>query len=268
MHQAGIATIRAYMDHCKQPGMTAARVANGIKSLEGLTFPPEKWQEYAVPAANAQCETLEAMRKLQTELQAREDEAARLEAQRVEQARVQAELDRQRAELARQAAELAAQRAESERLERLAYAHRATVSDDLRQVALSGFAQVVDGPKPAALDWTDEDPDAAASQPAQPAPETVDPDLTLAADIVGPRPVFDGSGAFGVVAIDAAQSVAAPAESDEDRAFRRMLTLCREALEMLGDEGNLCHFTDAHALALRQAVDAFAVQGQRVEVRA
>lgn len=181
IHQAGIATIRAYLDHCRKPGMTAERVANGIASLAALTFPPEKWQEYAVPAANAQCETLEAMRTLQAELQAREDEAARLEAQRQEQARVQALLDAQRAELAKQAAELAAQRAESERLERLADenrkrlaidAHRAAVGDDLLKVALM--------PNPA-LAWTDEDPDAAASQPAQPAPETVDPDLVLAA---------------------------------------------------------------------------------------
>jgi len=252
MHQAGIATIRAYLEHCRQPGMTAARVANGIASLAALTFPPEKWQEYAVPAANAQCETLEAMRKLQAELQAREDEAARLEAQRIEQARVQAELDAQRAELARQAAELAAQRAESERLERLADenrkrlaadAHRAAVRDDLLKVALL--------PNPAHA-WADADPDAATSQPTQAAPETVDPDLVLAA--------ADETPAAPVTGISASEPTLTVTQIN-DRI--KPLRLDAAGIELLGfarqqRPGPATHFLASDWPALRAAIIAHA----------
>lgn len=130
-HQAGIATIRAYLTRCQAADMTSERVANGIAALMGMEFSAAEWQEFAVPAASAQCETIEAMRTLQAQLLGREQEAARLELQRQEQARMQAELEAERqriaaelAEVRRQAAELAAQRAESERLDKLAEAKR------------------------------------------------------------------------------------------------------------------------------------------------
>lgn len=130
-HRSGIANIRCYLDRCQGPGMTADRIQKGIDMLKAATFGPE-WEEFAVPAANAQCETLEAMRLLHADVLAREQAAAAAEAQRVENARVAAELaeqlrqlQAQRAEVHRQAIELAAQRAESERLEREAEARRA-----------------------------------------------------------------------------------------------------------------------------------------------
>jgi hypothetical protein len=205
-HQSRIATIRAYLDRCRAPGMTSERVANGIKALAALTFPQETWQDFAVPAANAQCETLEAMRTLQVELLTKEQEAAKLEEQRQEVARAQAALEAQRVELARQAAELAAQRAESERLEALAVERRTAearriLEDQAREAQQAAALRAMQAAalramqeaaelqraaaferhKPPAKDWTDHDPDAAASQPAQPAPETVDPDLVLQA---------------------------------------------------------------------------------------
>jgi hypothetical protein len=103
-HQAGIAKIGAYLNRCQEPGITADRISVGIGMLEGVTFGPE-WQEFAVPAASAQCETLEAMRKLHAAAVEREAEAARLEAQRIENERVAAEQAAQQAELDRQAAE-------------------------------------------------------------------------------------------------------------------------------------------------------------------
>lgn len=102
-HQAGVDKIRGYLVRCQGADMTADRIGIGIGMLEGVTFGPE-WQEFAVPAANALCETLEAMRTLHAHAVEREAAAALLEAQRVERETEQA---RQAAENARLAAELA-----------------------------------------------------------------------------------------------------------------------------------------------------------------
>lgn len=130
-HHAGIAQIRGWLARCTGQGMTADRIQTGIHMLKTMQFPTETWEEFAVPAAHAQCETLEAMRLLHAETLAREQAAAAAEAQRVENARVAAELAEQRrklelaaAEVQRQANELTAQRAEAERLEREAEARR------------------------------------------------------------------------------------------------------------------------------------------------
>lgn len=105
----GVAGIRAYLGRAQTAAdMTAERVGNGIKMLEGMTFAPADWLD-PVAAANAQCETLEGLRTLQATLKAREEEAARLEAQRQQQ-------EAERAELERQAA---AMRAEQARIARL-----------------------------------------------------------------------------------------------------------------------------------------------------
>lgn len=126
-HRERLAKIPAYLTHCQQYGMTAARIASGIAMLEKVTFGPD-WQEFAVSAANAQCETLEAMRALHAQAvereaealrqeQQRQAEADRLEAQRVEQERVAAELAEQRRRLTEMQAELD-RRAEQETLRR------------------------------------------------------------------------------------------------------------------------------------------------------
>ena len=105
----GVAGIRAYLGRAQTAAdMTAERVGNGIKMLEGMTFAADDWLD-PVAAANAQCETLEGLRTLQATLKAREEEAARLEAQRQQQ-------EAERAELERQAA---AMRAEQARIARL-----------------------------------------------------------------------------------------------------------------------------------------------------
>ena len=106
-HQAKIATIKSFLGRCQ--GLPAARIALGIEQLQGQAYSADDWQEFAVPAANAQCETLEAMRTLHAQTVEREADAARLKLQRADQARVAAEqadafrqLAEQRAELARQ----------------------------------------------------------------------------------------------------------------------------------------------------------------------
>lgn len=118
--EAKIANIRAFL--AKARGLPSDRIAKGIEILQGMSFPAEAWAEFAVPAANAQCETVEAMSKLREETVAAELEAQRIEAQRIENERIAAEqaerqkaLDAQAAELKRQQEELAAQRAEADR---------------------------------------------------------------------------------------------------------------------------------------------------------
>lgn len=81
-HRTNIAAIRVYVDRASAPGMTAERIARGIAQLESLQTPTtETWEEFAVPAANAICETLEKMRALHAK--ALSDEAAAAEAERV-----------------------------------------------------------------------------------------------------------------------------------------------------------------------------------------
>lgn len=115
-HEAFIATIRAYLTHCQQPGMTSARIEAGMKALQAVTIGPER-EEYAVPAANAQCETLEAMRVLHAQTLGREQEAER-QARIAEENRLQAEANaREAARIAAEAEELRRRAAELQRLE-------------------------------------------------------------------------------------------------------------------------------------------------------
>lgn len=98
-HRAGIAGIRRFLDRCQEPGMTAARIANGIDALAAAVVDASKWEDYADEAANAQRETLEGMRTLHAQVAEHEAEAARLEAQRIEQERKAAELAAQQADM-------------------------------------------------------------------------------------------------------------------------------------------------------------------------
>ena len=130
--QAGIAQIRSFLTRCHQPYVTADRVSNGINMLTAISLGPD-WQEFAVPAENARCETLEAMRIIHAQLVEREAEAVRLETQRVEQ-------ERQAAEQASIAAEQAARQAELDRQqEKLEALHKASLEAEMarQQAALA-----------------------------------------------------------------------------------------------------------------------------------
>lgn len=154
-HQARLDTIGAYLTHCQQPGMTAKRIEDGITKLAAAKFGPD-WQEFAVPAADLQCKTLEAMRALHARAVEREaeairqqEEAARLEAQRIENERVAAELAEDRRRLAAQQAELD-RRAEQETQERRA--REAAEADRQRiQAEELAAAKVVTDSTPAAI---------------------------------------------------------------------------------------------------------------------
>ena len=150
-HQTAIAVIRAFGAHCQQPGITAQRIQDGIAILAEQSYSAEHWQEFAVPAANAQCETLETMRVLHAQAVEREAEAARLEAQRVEQERIAAELaaeqERQRIEQARIAADQAEQqrRLDAQAAELKANADRIAAHqrriDEIKQAATGHIGQ-------------------------------------------------------------------------------------------------------------------------------
>lgn len=135
--QAGIDAIRSYVE--RAAGLPAERIAKGIAQLEAMTFPAEAWAEFAVPAANAQCETLERLRGLHAQaLQAEADkaEAERLRAEHAAQAAElaalrKAEAERKAAEDAARAAELA----EAKRQEAALEAERDAAEDAARAVA-------------------------------------------------------------------------------------------------------------------------------------
>ena len=147
-HSESIDLIRYYLMRAGQPDMTAERLAVGIAVLEEQTYPAEQWEEFHAQAEAAHAETLDGMRRIHAQIVARDAEAARQEAIRLENQRVAAELatERQRiaeetaalrlqqeaqaADLKRQADELAAQRAASERLEILAEARRQAAVDE------------------------------------------------------------------------------------------------------------------------------------------
>lgn len=131
-HQARIDIIRSYLGHAQQPGMTAERIAGGMTVLAAQTFPKSEWEEFDVQAANAQCETLEAMRVLHAQVLGREQEAARQEAIRLENER-QAEINRLERE--RIAAELAEIRRATEALEAQQAAARKAAEDKARAEA-------------------------------------------------------------------------------------------------------------------------------------
>lgn len=141
-HQAGIQRIRGYA--AQGAGKTSDRIAAGIAFVEGLAFGAE-WEEFAVPAANAQCETLEALRALLRITKEREDEAAERERQRIEYARIAEE---QRVEAQRLADERSALEAERRKIAEAQVASAAPATQFDRDLQRESPRQVA-APEPA-----------------------------------------------------------------------------------------------------------------------
>lgn len=128
--RAKIDAIRACV--AKSQGLPSERISNGIAQVESIVTDEATWAEFAEEAAQAKSMTLAAMLNLRDSAKAREEEAARVEAQRLENERIAAEqraaaeaIAAQQRALAEQAAALAAQqkaiddaKAEAERKER------------------------------------------------------------------------------------------------------------------------------------------------------
>ena len=113
-HQDNLGLLRSYLQRAQHPDMTAERIAVGIEHLASQSTGPE-WEEFTGPALAAQIETLQGMHTLHAQAVAREAEAARLELQRAENARVAAELAAERKRLADEAAAVKAQALELQR---------------------------------------------------------------------------------------------------------------------------------------------------------
>lgn len=133
----GVAGIRAYLSRAQTAAdMTAERVGNGIKMLEAMTFAADDWLD-PVAAANAQCETLEGLRTLQATLKAREEEAARLEAQRQQQEAERAELERQAAAMRAEQARIARLQAMIAEIRAAATGHEKATAADLYEARIA-----------------------------------------------------------------------------------------------------------------------------------
>lgn len=116
-HEDGISTLAGYV--AKAQGKTAAELARGIAFVEGIRIDPAHWEEFTERATTTLAATLQSLRDLYAATLEREQEAARVTAQRIENERIAAELAAQRAELARQQAEVD-RRAEEQRQAELA----------------------------------------------------------------------------------------------------------------------------------------------------
>ena len=159
-HAARLATIAGYVEHCRAPDMTAARIGKGIDILTA-TDVADADNARAVQLADAKCRALDAMWTLHAQATAREAEAARQEAIRAENERVAAENAREAARIAeeaaairREAAALEAARAESARLEALAVANREYLAREAEELARARATLTVGNPADAVVTGT------------------------------------------------------------------------------------------------------------------
>jgi len=116
-HEDGISTLAGYV--AKAQGKTSVELACGIAFVEGISVDQSHWEEFTERAQTTLAATLKSLRDLHAVTLEREQEAARVVAQRLENERIAAELAAQRAELARQQAEID-RRAEEQRQAELA----------------------------------------------------------------------------------------------------------------------------------------------------
>jgi hypothetical protein len=141
-HRAGIAVLQSFV--AAAHGKTAEQIRSDIGILQGLSFGDE-WDEFAAEAAQARGTAVKALAELHTIARERESEAVRIEAQRLEQARVAAEqaerqrqLDEQDAAIKRRADELYArlQDAQSSKAHEDAFARAVTIGQGvIRSIA-------------------------------------------------------------------------------------------------------------------------------------
>lgn len=118
-HELTLETLRGYAEEAK--GKHSAAIRRGIDALTELPIAPEVWEEFYDRAVDTKAATIAALWRLHDEAKQREEEAARaaaeaerVEAQRIENERIAAELAAQRAEIERQAADLRRQQEEAQ----------------------------------------------------------------------------------------------------------------------------------------------------------
>lgn len=157
VHTDGIAKIAGYVAQAAE--LSAVRIGAGIAFLERMEC--AGFEEFTDEACATRDRSIAALRTMQIKAQAREDEAARLEGERVEQARIAAEqaetarqLKAQQDELARQQAELAESQAklareEEARAQRLAQEEAARAEQERQQAAATVTPAATPAPSPA-----------------------------------------------------------------------------------------------------------------------
>lgn len=133
-HQTGINIIRSYITQAQ--GKTSEQIARVLPTIEAIDCSAARFEEFSDDACKALGDVLLALRDLHDTTKAREEEAARLEAQRVEQARIAAEQAEAQRRLDEQAAELKRRQDEIDRAEREAQAQRDAQAEAARIAAL------------------------------------------------------------------------------------------------------------------------------------
>ena len=149
--RARIGQIRAFAGKCA--GISAARIETGIGMVSAIDTSAGAFEEFSDDAEQAKQETLAAMRQSHADTLAREQEAERLEAQRVGNERIAAEQRAQAAELERQRAEIEARErkvkeaeAEAERIraEEQAKAQREADAKLAQEIAAANAARAAE----------------------------------------------------------------------------------------------------------------------------
>ena len=105
---AKLASLSNWIERCKEPGITAERIANGIKALHMLELDPDEWQGHLSRALVRRAEVVDVMRQIHMDTLAAEMRTAELERQRVENERIAAEQAEHQRRINEQAAELVA----------------------------------------------------------------------------------------------------------------------------------------------------------------
>lgn len=160
VHTDGIAKIAGYVEQAAD--LPAARIAAGITYLEGMNL--ADFDDYLAEATATRDRTVAALRALHAKAVAREEEAARLDAERIEQARIAAEQAETARKLKEQQDELDRQRAEvQQREERIAAEERAKLE---REALERAAAERVQAEAAAAAERAAEE----AAAPLPPAP--------------------------------------------------------------------------------------------------
>lgn len=156
-HQANLAKIRSYADQAK--GQPAAKLAAacGVMAETILAFNAEAWEEFAEEAEAALQAAAQDLEKLRDAAIQAEAEAARLEAQRIEQARIAAEQAQRQAALDALQAKIDAENAAM--LARVAQQTRdreaaALEAERIERLAAAAAEEIVKGEKAAAASGT------------------------------------------------------------------------------------------------------------------
>lgn len=236
-HESGIVVIRSYLTLAQ--GHPSDAIARGIAKLEAMTFGAE-WEEFAVKAANAQCDTVDALRALMLATKAAEDEKAARIAE-TERLALVAEEQRVEAKKLKEARELIAKQ-QKDAADKLAADQAALAkekADWLASIAPPPVAQTV------------------AVEPIEPTPAPIAapasaPVETPPVEIIGSAPLCLDPGKFGTFAVDSATGAHQPDEAvytDPDD-LETLLRDCLEFVDMTAEYAT-CVVSDECAQHLR-----------------